>query len=80
MATPQLNLGLSVALIGFLDPPVGGFGDSYQVPVGVGGTFAINNMLDVRAQFAFDNLLGKQLPGGGRADARTLAIGAAYHM
>jgi len=80
MATPQLNLGLSVALRGFLDPPVGGFGDSYQVPVGVGGTFAVNQALDVRAQFAFDNLGGKQLPGEGRADARTLSIGVAYHM
>lgn len=80
LATPQLNLGLSVALLGILDPPVGGFGDYYQVPVGVGGTFAINQMLDVRAQFAFDNLLGKEFPGVGRADFRTLSIGVAYHM
>jgi long-subunit fatty acid transport protein len=80
MATPQLNLGLSVALLGILDPPAGGFGDTYRVPVGVGGTFAINNTLDVRAQFAFDNLLGKQLFGEGRADERTFSVGAAYHM
>ena len=55
MATPQLNLGLSIALGGPLD----GFGDSYRVPLGIGGAFAINSQLDVRAQFAFDNLLGK---------------------
>ena len=39
MATPQLNLGLSLALDGALD----GFGDNYFVPLGVGGTFAINS-------------------------------------
>src|SRR5262249_41961126 len=70
MATPQLNVGLSTGIIGPLD----GFGDGYIVPVGVGGVFAINNMLDVRAQFVFDNLLGKQFPGVGRADFRSLSI------
>jgi hypothetical protein len=76
MATPQLNLGLSTGIIG----PLSGFGDGYIVPVGVGGAFAINSSLDVRAQFVFDNLLGKQFPGVGRADIRSLSIGAAYHM
>jgi hypothetical protein len=69
---PQLNVGLSLALAG----PIDHFGDFYTIPLGIGGTFAINNMLDVRAQFAFTNLAGK----GSTADARTLAIGAVYHM
>jgi hypothetical protein len=77
---PQLNVGLSLALQGFLDPDGGSFSDAYLVPVGIGGTFAINQMLDVRAQFAFDNLLGKEFPGVGRADFRTFSIGAAYRM
>ncbi len=72
MATPQLNIGVSIALRGAID----GFGDNYNIPVGVGGTFAINNMLDVRAQFTFDNLAGK----GGGADFRTMSVGAAYRM
>jgi len=80
MATPQLNVGLSVALIGLLDPPVGGFGDSYQVPVGIGGTFAINNNISARAQFTLDNLGGKVPDGAGRADARSLSFGAVYRM
>jgi hypothetical protein len=80
MATPQLNVGLSVALQGPIDPPAGGFGDFYRVPVGVGGTFAINNNISARAQFSLDNLGGKQPPGGGRADERTLSIGAVYRM
>jgi hypothetical protein len=72
MVTPQLNVGVSVALTGPLD----GFGDSYHVPLGVGGTYAISSMVDVRTQFAFTNLAGK----GGGADGRELTIGAAYHM
>ena len=46
------------------------------IPLGVGATFALNGAVDVRAQFAFDNLAGKN----GGADFRTLSVGAAYHM
>jgi hypothetical protein len=83
MATPQLNLGLSVALAMIVDPPTGiSAGDTRSVPVGIGGTFAINNMLAVRAQFVLDQLGSSdaRLNGGGRADARTFSIGAAYTM
>jgi len=76
MATPMLNLGLSVAIAGPLD----GFGDAYAVPVGLGGTFAINNNLSARAQFTLLNLGGKVPDGVGRADFRALSIGAVYRM
>jgi hypothetical protein len=76
MVTPQLNLGVSIALGG----PFDGFGDNYVVPLGLGGAFAINSQLDVRAQFAFNNLLGNVGDGVGRADARTLSVGAAFRM
>jgi hypothetical protein len=72
MATSQLNVGVSVALNGQLD----GFGNSYMVPLGAGATFALNGAVDVRAQFAFDNLAGKNAS----ADLRTVSVGAAYHM
>jgi hypothetical protein len=72
MVTSQLNVGLSLALNG----PLSGFADNYTIPLGLGATFAINGAVDVRAQFAFDNLAGK----GGGADLRTASIGAAYHM
>jgi hypothetical protein len=71
-ATPQLNVGPSVGIWGPLD----GFGDAYFVPVGLGGTFAINSNISARAQFTFDNLAGK----GGGADFRTLSLGAVYRM
>jgi len=73
LVTPQLNLGLSLALIA----PFDGFGDNYFVPLGVGGTFAINSALDVRAQFTLDRLIAAN---NGGADARTLSIGAAWRM
>ena len=76
LATPQLNVNLSVGLFGPLD----GFGDSYNAPLGLGAGFALNSQLDLRAQFTFDNLLGKLPDGVGRADRRTLAVGAAFHM
>jgi hypothetical protein len=73
LVTPQLNLGLSLALIA----PFDGFGDNYRVPLGVGGTFAINSTFDVRAQFTLDRLIAANDSG---ADARTLSIGAAWRM
>jgi hypothetical protein len=57
--------------------PLDGFGDNYFVPLGVGGTFAINSALDVRAQFTLDRLIAAN---NGGADARTLSIGAAWRM
>jgi hypothetical protein len=72
MATPQLNVGVSAGILGLLD----GFGDSYIVPVGVGGTFAVTDAIAARAQFTFDNLAGK----GGGADYRTFSLGAVYRM
>jgi hypothetical protein len=76
MATPQLNVGVSTGIWGMLNPPVGGFGDLYVIPVGAGATFAISDALAARAQFTFDNLAGKN----GGADFRTFSLGAVYRM
>lgn len=82
MATPQLNIGASIALIG----PVDGFGDAYLLPLGVGATFAVSNMVDVRAQFTLTDLTGHSTGGGatgasgGAADGRAISVGAAYRM
>jgi hypothetical protein len=80
MATPQLNVGASIGLIGPLD----GFGDNVAVPLGVGATFAVSNMVDVRAQFTLTDLAGNSggLTGtaAGAADLRAISVGAAYRM
>ena len=72
MIMSRLNVGVSAELAGQLS----GFGDKYTIPLGAGAIFAINDAVEVRAQFAFDNLAGK----GGGADLRTLSVGAAYRM
>ena len=72
MILSRLNVGVSAALNGQLS----GFGDKYMIPVGAGAIFAINDAVEVRAQFAFDNLAGKD----GGADTRTISVGAAYRM
>ena len=82
MATPQLNIGASIGLIG----PVDGFGDAYTLPLGLGATFAVSNMIDVRAQFTLTDLTGHSTGSGatgstgGAADGRALSVGAAYRM
>ena len=47
------------------------FGDTYIAPLGVGVTQNLTPVVDVGARFSFDNLLGKQADGVGRADARS---------
>ena len=80
MATPQLNVGASIGLIGPLD----GFGDNVAVPLGVGATFAVSNMVDVRAQFTLTDLAGnsagRRAPRAGAVDGRAISVGAAYRM
>ena len=74
MVMPQLNVGLSVGIAGQLD----GFGDNYAFPIGIGATYMINSSVDVRGQFALNDLAGHL--SSGAADIRTLSVGAAYHM
>jgi hypothetical protein len=50
------------------------FGDTLQVPVGLGVVRNLSERLDLGARFSFDNLLGAQVDGVGRADARSLAL------
>jgi hypothetical protein len=47
-----------------------------EVPVGMGccKTSHLTTHFDLGARFSFDNLLGHETPGVGRADTRSLAI------
>ena len=64
--TIKLLTGLSGAL--------SAFGDTYQIPLGLGVVQNLNKHFDLGARFSFDNLLGKQPAGVGAADTRSLAI------
>lgn len=50
------------------------FGDSYQIPFGVGIVRNLTEHFDLGARFSFDNLLGQQPVGVSRTDTRSLAI------
>ncbi len=61
-------------------------GDTYQIPMGAGAMFAINNRFDFGAEFRFTNLLGKRpadpTTGNtpGRTDARELFVRLALRL
>jgi hypothetical protein len=50
------------------------FGDTYQIPVGLGLVGNINESIDLGLRFAFDNLLGKRLPNVSSTDQSSLAL------
>ena len=74
----QTTAFISSGLFGPLD----GFGDNYSVPTGLGATFAINNRLDVGAEFVLTNLGGKDDSeiGKGGFDLRELIIRGAVRL
>jgi len=68
----RLDVGGSIGLFG----PIDHFSDLYTIPVGFGAAVAVNGAVDVRAQFTFTNLAGKN----SSADGRALSVGAGFHM
>lgn len=50
------------------------FGDTYQIPLGIGVIGNITESLDLGLRFSFDNLLGKMAPGQGRTDLSSLSL------
>lgn len=79
-ATLQVQLGRTLAvaataaLDGPLDPPQGGFGDWYQVPIGFAAVVTPIPWIDVGASFSWSNLLGKD----DTSESRALAFFAAF--
>lgn len=69
-ARPPTMVKLLTAISGDL----GALGDTYVVPLGLGVVQNLNKHLDLGVRFSFDNLLGKQPEGVGRADLRSLAL------
>jgi hypothetical protein len=49
-------------------------GDTYRIPLGVGVVANLTPHVDLGLRFSFDNLLGHQPPGVGRADERSLGL------
>jgi hypothetical protein len=70
----QVGAKTQVKLLTGLLGGITNFGDSYQVPVGIGVVQNLNKHLDLGVRFSFDNLLGNQPANVGAADTRSLAV------
>ncbi|HMG20574.1 MAG TPA: hypothetical protein VK607_04625 [Kofleriaceae bacterium] len=70
----QAGAATTLKLLTGLSGLLSTFGDSYEIPVGIGVLQNLNTHFDLGARFSFDNLLGHEAVGIGRADARSLAI------
>jgi hypothetical protein len=70
----QLSSPTQFKLLSGITGELSGFGDTYEIPMGVGLMQNINENIDLGARLSFDNLLGKVAPGVGRADARSLGV------
>jgi hypothetical protein len=55
----QLNFQTMVYLTSGFDGPLDGFGDAMRIPVGLGAVFAINNRIDLGAEFKFLDAFGQ---------------------
>lgn len=69
-AAPKTGVKILTGLFGGIT----NFGDNYEIPVGLGVVQNLNKHFDLGARFSFDNLLGQEPMGVGRADARSLAV------
>ena len=72
-ATPELALFLDTGLFS----PLKNLGDNYVVPVGIGGSFAVQKGLDIGAEFMFTALV-TGAKGDNAMDARSAMVFAAY--
>jgi hypothetical protein len=70
----QVNAPTMFKVLSGISGGLSGFGDDYQVPLGIGVVHNLNKHFDLGARFSFDNLLGKQPQNVDRADTRSLAL------
>lgn len=76
----QLSAPTQLKLLSGINGSLDAFGDTYQVPVGVGLVQNLTENFDLGARFSFDNLLGETGEGVGRADARSIGVLANLRM
>jgi hypothetical protein len=70
----QLGAATTLKLLTGLSGGFTTFGDSYEIPVGLGLLQNLTPHFDIGVRFSFDNLLGHEAMGVGRADTRSLAL------
>lgn len=70
----QAGAATTLKLLTGLSAGLSTFGDSYEIPVGIGLLQNLTRHLDIGVRLSFDNLLGHEPAGVGRADSRSFAI------
>jgi hypothetical protein len=70
----QLGAPTTFKVLSGISGNLSAFGDSYQVPLGVGLVRNLTEHFDLGVRFSFDNLLGQQPQDVDRADTRSLAV------
>lgn len=70
----QLGASTTLKLLTGLSGGLTTFGDSYEIPVGLGLLQNLTPHFDIAARLSFDNLLGHEEMGVGRADIRSFAL------
>jgi hypothetical protein len=70
----QLGAATTLKLLTGLSGGLTTFGDTYEIPVGVGLLQNLSRHIDIGLRFSFDNLLGHEPTGVGRADTRSLVL------
>lgn len=70
----QVGRSTTLKLLTGISGGLSAFGDTYEVPVGVGLVRNLNEHFDLGARFSFDNLLGQQEAGVSATDTRSLAV------
>ncbi|HET7506332.1 MAG TPA: hypothetical protein VFK02_35175 [Kofleriaceae bacterium] len=70
----QIGSGTTLKLLTGLLGGLSAFGDTYEIPLGLGLLQNLTSHFDIGIRFSFDNLLGHEEMGVGRADTRSLAL------
>jgi len=70
----QVARPVSLKLLTGVTGQLSSFGDTYQIPVGLGVIGNVSEAIDLGLRFAFDNLLGKEPPGVSRTATRSLSL------
>lgn len=70
----QASAMVSVKLLTGVSGRLSHLGDTYAVPLGLGVVANLTPHLDLGLRFSFDNLLGHENEGVGRADERSLGL------
>lgn len=70
----QAGSQTTVKLLTGLSGGLSAFGDTFEIPLGIGVVRNLDKHFDLGARFSFDNLLGNIPEGQSRGDARSLAV------